>query len=120
MSRLGRLLRRVVGRIVRRTRIDDRRSLHPFGRDEFKYCEDDHCLLVQLELLTGKTRRLLYPTSITNWLPPHEGEAISEARREEIVGTIWQFLNETGESTKIFGVPESDPGADSEGSKSGN
>jgi len=102
MSRLTRLLDKVVGRVIRRTRIDERRRLYPVGRDEFRYCEDDRFLDVQIELLSGKPRRLLYPSTITSWLPPHENEPISESKRREIARTICEFLNATGETTEIF------------------
>ena len=50
----------------RELKIDDNRSLVRLGRDEYKYCDGDHALVLQIEMLTGKPERLLYQAMATS------------------------------------------------------
>jgi len=72
----------------RKLTIDDHRSLVRLGRDESKYCDGDHALVLQIEVLTGKPERLLYSSTIKQWLPPYENEPIDSTQRREIAERI--------------------------------
>jgi hypothetical protein len=92
------VLRMVGGR---KAKIDDNRKLIRVGRDEYKYYEGDHVVVLQIEMLRGKPSRLIYASTIHNWLPPYERDAISEAKRATIAETIRLFLESQGESAAI-------------------
>lgn len=81
--------------------IDDNRSLVRLGRDEYKYCDGDHALVLQIEMLTGKPGRLLYSSTIRQWLPPHETEAIGSMQRREIAERIRRSLEKAGYTVEI-------------------
>ena len=98
LQRILGLLRTIGGE---KTRIDDRRRLLRLGRDEYKYCEGDHAVVLQIDMLRGKPSRLIYLSTIRRWLPPFEEEQISEAKREAIAETIRLFLESQGETVAI-------------------
>ncbi len=81
--------------------IDDGGRLVRLGRDEYKYCEGDHALVLQIEMLTGKPDLLLYSSTIKRWLPPHEHEAIDSTRRREIAQWVARCLEESGHAVEI-------------------
>jgi hypothetical protein len=81
--------------------IDDNLSLVRLGRDEYKYSEGDHALVLQIEMLTGTPERLLYSSTIKHWLPPHENEPISSMRRREIAERISRCLEKAGYTVEI-------------------
>ena len=85
----------------RRTKIDDQRYLYRVDRDGYRYCEGPRCLLVQVELLSGRPNCLIYASTIDRWLPPHEGEPISADKRKEIAETIRLFLEKSGDHPAI-------------------
>ena len=89
----ARLLERL---LERRTRIDDARSLYRVDRDGYEYREGGRRLLVQVETLQGIPDRMIYGASIGHWLPPHDGEPLSEEKRREIAETIRDFLDRLG------------------------
>lgn len=71
------------------------------GRDEYKYCEGDHALIVQVDMLNGTPNRLIYTSTIKQWLPPYEGEAIQATQRGEIAERIGALFEENGYSVTI-------------------
>ena len=73
-------------------KIDDVCSLERLGRDEYKYIEGERALKVQIEMLSGTPKRLIYSRTIKSWLPPHEHETISEEKRTEIIGKICKYF----------------------------
>jgi predicted transglutaminase-like protease len=77
------------------------RKLVRLGRDEYKYCEGDHALILQVEMLNGKPNRLIYSSTIKKWLPPHEDEAIEATRQREIAERIAALFEENGYSVEI-------------------
>ena len=85
----------------RKTKIDDSRKLVRLGRDKYQYCEGDHVLVLQIEMLGGKPSRLIYSSTIRRWLPPYEHEEISEIKRANIAETIRDFLESQGHSAAI-------------------
>ena len=85
----------------RRAKIDDERYLYRVDRDGYRYCEGPRCLLLQIELLSGRPNRLIYASTIDGWLPPHDGEPISADKRKEIAETIRLFLDRSGDQAAI-------------------
>jgi hypothetical protein len=81
--------------------IDANTSLTSTSRDEFKYREGDHELLVFVELLPSKPGLLIWPTSIKQWPPPYENEPITEEDRERILKKIEQYFVSIGQSYAI-------------------
>jgi len=81
--------------------IDGDRSLVRLGRDEYKYCEGNHALVLQIEMLTGKPERLLYSSTIKQWLPPHENDPIDSIQRREIAERISRCLEKAGLTVEI-------------------
>jgi hypothetical protein len=81
--------------------IDDSRRLLRLGRDEYKYCDGNRALILQIEMLTGKPDRLLYSSTIKQWLPPHESEPIDSKQRFEIAERIRRGLVKAGYTVEI-------------------
>ena len=63
----------------------------PVGRDELKYIEDDHELLAQAELQSGKPERIIYASTVRKWLPPHDHETISPEKHTEILNRLLDY-----------------------------
>ena len=72
--------------------IDDVSSMERVGRDEYKYIEGDRALMVQIEMLSGTPKRVLYSRTIKNWMPPYDRENITEEKKKEIVGKICKYF----------------------------
>ena len=87
--------------VGRETRIDDKSALFKVGRDEYKYVERGRSLLLQIEMLHGRPSKLIYSSTIKDWLPPHQDEKITDEDRKRIAKTIAQFLTAQGESVQI-------------------
>ncbi|PYJ06752.1 MAG: hypothetical protein DMF06_17465 [Verrucomicrobia bacterium] len=85
----------------RKSQIDDNRKLTRLGRDEYRYCEGDHAVILQIEMLRGTPSRLIYSSTIRQWLPPYQQEEISDTKRGEIAETIRIFLESCGESVVV-------------------
>ena len=83
--------------IGRETEIDGTNQLFKVGRDEYKYIERGRSLLVQIDMLGG-SRKILYSSTIKQWLPPHQDQRISEEDRRRIANKIAGFLTSQGES----------------------
>ncbi len=84
-----------------KSKIDERRRLYRLGRDEYKYCDGDHCLLLQIDLLKGQPNRVVYSSTIETWLPPHDSEPIESGQRKEIADRIGRFLEENGDVVEV-------------------
>jgi hypothetical protein len=97
-QKIRELFDRLTGRELN---IDNKRSLVRLGRDEYKYCDGDHALVLQIEMLTGKPDHLLYSSTIKRWLPPHENEAIGSTQRREIAERISRCLAKAGYTVEI-------------------
>jgi hypothetical protein len=85
----------------RELKIDDNRRLLRLGRDEYKYCDGDRALVLQIEILTGKPERFLYSSTINQWLPPHDNEPIGPTQRREIAERISRCLETAGYTIEI-------------------
>jgi len=72
--------------------IDNLSSLERLGRDEYKYIEGDHALTLQIEMLSGTPKRVIYSRTIKNWRPPYDKENITEEKRKEIVKKICKYF----------------------------
>lgn len=72
--------------------IDEQSSMERIGRDEYKYIEGNHALTLQVEMLSGTPSRVIYSRTIKKWLPPHESEAISDAKKKEILERICKYF----------------------------
>ena len=96
--KISNLIDRLTGR---KLNIDDNRSLERLGRDEYKYRDGNRALVLQIEMLTGKPERLLYSSTIKQWLPPHENEPIDPAQRREIAERISRCLGKAGYTVEI-------------------
>lgn len=84
-----------------RSKIDERRSLHRLSRDGYEYCDGDHCLLLQIDMLRGRPDRFVYSSTIKQWLPPHENEVIVDTQRREIADRIGSSLEQAGHSVEV-------------------
>lgn len=73
-------------------KIDEVCSIERLGRDEYKYIEGDHALTLQIEMLSGTPKRVIYSRTIKKWLPPNDNEAISDDKRKEIVDKICKYF----------------------------
>jgi hypothetical protein len=60
------------------SKIDERRRLYQLGRDGYKYCDGDHCVLLQIEMLKGRPNRLVYSATVTRWLPSHDAMSLTK------------------------------------------
>ena|SRR5262245_896417 len=85
-------LSKLIARFRRTVKIDDTSSMERLGRDEYKYIEGDRALTVQIEMLTGSPKRVIYTSTIRKWMPPNDDEAISEEKRREIVARICKYF----------------------------
>jgi len=47
---------------------------------------------LQVEMLSGNPRRVIYSRTIKKWLPPHDNEAISNEKKEEILKRICKYF----------------------------
>ncbi len=99
-SRIWQYLRRL-GIGGAESRIDDGSHLIRLGRDEYKYIEGAHSLVLQIDMGIGVPNRLLYSSTIECWLPPHQDEKISDEDRQRIANKIGNFLVSQGYSVKI-------------------
>jgi hypothetical protein len=67
----------------------------PSGPGSYIYSEGDHKLEIQREILLGKVHLVIYRGLTENhWMPPHEGEAISAEKMEEIFQRLYAFMDE--------------------------
>jgi hypothetical protein len=81
--------------------IDGVASMERLGRDEYKYVEGDHALKLQVEMLSGDPRRVIYSRTIKNWLPPFENEGITEQKRREILERVCKYFDANGISYTV-------------------
>jgi hypothetical protein len=78
--------------IFHNKRIDEHTTMVPLGRDQFKYREGDHEMHVTAELTAGTPARVVYASSVKRWLPPHDGETISEDKKAAILKKVVQYF----------------------------
>lgn len=79
-------------------KVDEVCSIERLGRDEYKYIEGDHALTLQIDMLSGTPKRVIYSRTIKKWLPPNDKEAISDDKRKEIVERICKYFEMNGVS----------------------
>jgi hypothetical protein len=72
------------------------------GRDEYKYKEGNHELVVFIELLPSEPWKLIHFDSIDRWLPPYENEPITLEDQERILKKIEQYFTSIGISYGIY------------------
>jgi hypothetical protein len=89
LSKLDRLLA---------VRLDDSSKLIKTSRDEYKYIEGDHKMLIYVDFM-GKE---IHENSIDAWMPPYAAEKISDAKRKEILNKICKFFEDRHKSYKII------------------
>ncbi|MEW5978116.1 MAG: Imm74 family immunity protein [Acidobacteriota bacterium] len=87
--------------IARETRIDRYSRLIRIGRDEYRYVEGERTLTLQIDMLKGRPSKLIYPSSIDRWLPPHEDKPITDLDRKRIAQKIADFMRKQGISVAI-------------------
>jgi Zn-dependent M32 family carboxypeptidase len=85
-------LQRLLSRFRTIKKIDEISSMERVGRDEYRYVEGDHVLTLQIEMLSGEPRRVIYSRTIKKWLPPHDNEVISDEKRKQIIEKISQHF----------------------------
>lgn len=73
-------------------RLDEVSLLQRISRDGYKYIENDHEVIVQVELQSGEPNVIIYSTSIDEWLPPYNDEKISSQVRESILAKVCLYL----------------------------
>jgi hemolysin activation/secretion protein len=56
---------------------------------------------LQIDMLKGNPNRLVYSSTIEQWLPPHDDEAITATQRREIADRIGKFLEQDGYIVEI-------------------
>jgi hypothetical protein len=83
---------KLFGKFRTTKKIDDVSSIERLGRDEYKYFEGDRALTVQIEMLSGTPKRLIYTSTIKKWMPPYDNETITEEKRKEIVAKICKYF----------------------------
>ena len=81
--------------------IDEESSMERLGRDEYKYIEGNHALTVQIEMLSGIPKRVIYERTIKKWLPPHDHEIIDEEKRKVILKKICRYFEINGISYMV-------------------
>lgn len=78
--------------------VEDVRSSHVV------YREGDHVAWIPGEILSGGYQQpdfALYPKHFTKWKPPHGEEAISEAKKEEIIKRVCEVLKSKGLKVEV-------------------
>jgi Immunity protein 74 len=85
----------------RRTKIDSTRRLIRLSRDEYRYCDGERCLRLQIDMLKGQPDRLIYSSTIKQWLPPHDSLEIPDSERRQIAETIRRFLERCGHAPEV-------------------
>jgi hypothetical protein len=81
-------------------KLDDSSSLTKTSRDEYKYIEGDHEMLIYVEVL----EKAISESSIQEWLPPYSTEKISDAKKKEILEKLCKYFSDRKMSYKI--IPE--------------
>ena len=101
-----RLLAKIFG--PRAQRIDNHRTIRRVGRDAYRYCDGDHCVTVDVEMLVDDPSDVIYAGSIRRWSGRYT-DPIDETRRREIAQTIQMYLNRQGHTAVIDWTPYSAP-----------
>ena len=70
-------------------------SINQVNRDARNYCEGDHCLIFVAEWLGSEYAISHAP--INRWLPPFEGEIITEKDKQRILKNIGNFFDYYGD-----------------------
>ena len=80
-------------------KLDGSSKLIKTSRDEYKYIEDNHEMLIYVEFMGC----WIYENSIDKWLPPHEAEFISEEKKKEILGKLCSFFERRKKTSRLSG-----------------
>ena len=81
--------------------IDATSQLVRLGRDEYKYLEGERSLVLQIDMLIGEPRRVIYSSTIKRWLPPHDNEEVTVEDKHRIAAKIAEFFVRRGISALI-------------------
>ena len=87
--------------MFRKTKIDENTSLVPMSRDSFRYKEGDRAIDISVELMSGETSRIIYSSSIQQWLPPHDKDLISDEKKREILQKVCENFDANGYSYTV-------------------
>ena len=74
-------------------RVDEKTRITQTGRDTFQYEVAPRRLEFVAEGQVSPPDKLIYPSSISKWLPPHEDEVISVEERTMILEKIKRFFD---------------------------
>lgn len=84
---------------------DEGFSVEVLGRTGILYRECERVMHVYAELLAPKSPcgLAVWKSSIKEWRPPHNGEAIGGVRREAIIENIRRAIRFTGDDIEVIG-----------------
>lgn len=83
------------------TRLDEVSSLQRIARDAYKYIEDDHEVIIQVEMQSGQPDVIIYSSTLGSWLPPNEHKVIGVEEKQQILNKLCVYLNRRKISYKI-------------------
>jgi hypothetical protein len=69
--------------------------------DGLRYYENEHVMYVQGSM--ARDGLDVRSKAFSSWLPPHNAEAIDEAKRESIIANIRSALESEGDALYVFG-----------------
>jgi hypothetical protein len=75
---------------------DEGFSVEVPGRTQLRYTEGPRTMIVDSEVLVGEPAIAIYPSSMTNWDPPHGAEVIDKDARDRIVDNIRRAFRFSG------------------------
>lgn len=78
------------------TRLDENSSIRRIDRDSYEYREEDHAMILKVELQSGNPNVVFYTSTVERWQPPYDNQPISEQHKQEIIRKVCKFLIEGG------------------------
>ena len=80
-------------------------SVEVLGRTGIRYREGERAMSVDSELLSSASPAgiAVWKNSIARWLPPHENETLSEAKRGTILENIRRAIRFADDDVEIIG-----------------
>ncbi|MBW3623398.1 MAG: hypothetical protein KY468_08310 [Armatimonadetes bacterium] len=83
-------------------KIDEVSSIKRTSRDEYKYIEGDHEMLIYVEVQAGYPGCAVYSNSIREWLPPYDNEEVTDEDKERILKKVCSHLEKSGLSYEVI------------------
>lgn len=75
------------------TTLDKNSTLQRVDRDAYKYVENDHAMIVVVEMQSGNPDYVLYVASVDKWLPPFEQDAVAQFDKDRIIDKVRAYLD---------------------------